>query len=57
MCKAIRTSRLHEQIVQQIEESIFKGALKPGNQLPPERELAQQFGVSGTAVRPFGGGP
>jgi GntR family transcriptional regulator, transcriptional repressor for pyruvate dehydrogenase complex len=49
--KVVRTSRLYEQIVQQIEESILKGALKPGNQLPAERELAQQFGVSRTAVR------
>ena len=49
--KVVRTSRLYEQIVQQIEESILKGTLKPGNQLPAERELAQQFGVSRTAVR------
>jgi GntR family transcriptional repressor for pyruvate dehydrogenase complex len=49
--KAVRTSRLYEQIVQQIEDSILKGALKPGDQLPSERELAQQFGVSRTAVR------
>ena len=51
MYKAVRTSRLYEQIVQQIEESILKGALKPGDQLPAERELAQNFGVSRTAVR------
>jgi GntR family transcriptional regulator, transcriptional repressor for pyruvate dehydrogenase complex len=51
MYKIVRTSRLYEQIVQQVEESIHKGALKPGNQLPPERELAHQFGVSRTAVR------
>jgi GntR family transcriptional repressor for pyruvate dehydrogenase complex len=49
--KAVRTSRLYEQIVQQIEESILKGVLKPGDQLPAERELAQRFGVSRTAVR------
>jgi GntR family transcriptional repressor for pyruvate dehydrogenase complex len=49
--KLVRTSRLYEQIVQQIEESILKGALKPGDQLPAERELAQRFGVSRTAVR------
>jgi GntR family transcriptional repressor for pyruvate dehydrogenase complex len=51
MYKAVQTSRLYEQIVEQIEGSILKGALKPGNQLPAERELAQQFGVSRTAVR------
>jgi GntR family transcriptional regulator, transcriptional repressor for pyruvate dehydrogenase complex len=49
--KLVRTSRLYEQIVQQIEESILKGDLKPGDQLPAERELAQRFGVSRTAVR------
>jgi len=49
--KLVRTSRLYEQIVQQIEESIVKGNLKPGDQLPAERELALRFGVSRTAVR------
>jgi GntR family transcriptional regulator, transcriptional repressor for pyruvate dehydrogenase complex len=49
--KVIRTSRLYEQIVQQIEESVLNGTLKPGDQLPAERELAQQLGVSRTAVR------
>jgi GntR family transcriptional repressor for pyruvate dehydrogenase complex len=49
--KLVRTSRLYEQIVQQIEESIVQGDLKPGDQLPAERELAQRFGVSRTAVR------
>ena len=51
MYKAVQSSRLYEQIVKQIEESILKGALKPGDQLPAERDLAQQFGVSRTAVR------
>ena len=51
MYKLVRTSRLYEQIVQQIEESIVKGDLKPGDQLPAERDLAQRFGVSRTAVR------
>ena len=49
--KLVRTSRLYEQIVQQIEDSILKGDLKAGDQLPAERELAQRFGVSRTAVR------
>ena len=49
--KVVRTSRLYEQIVQQIEESVLNGTLKPGDQLPAERELAQRLGVSRTAVR------
>jgi GntR family transcriptional repressor for pyruvate dehydrogenase complex len=51
MYQIVRTARLYEQIVMQIEESISGGKLKPGDQLPAERELAQQFGVSRTAVR------
>jgi GntR family transcriptional regulator, transcriptional repressor for pyruvate dehydrogenase complex len=51
MYKLIQASRLYEQIVQQIEESIRKGDLTEGSQLPPERDLAKQFGVSRTAVR------
>jgi len=49
--KTVQSSRLYEQIVQQIEESILNGGLTSGSQLPPERDLAKQFGVSRTAVR------
>jgi GntR family transcriptional repressor for pyruvate dehydrogenase complex len=51
MYQTVRTARLYEQIVEQIEESIREGRLRPGDQLPAERDLAQQFGVSRTAVR------
>jgi len=51
MYTVVRTSRLYQQIVEQIEQSIRSGSLKPGDQLPAERDLAQQFGVSRTAVR------
>jgi GntR family transcriptional regulator, transcriptional repressor for pyruvate dehydrogenase complex len=49
--KAVQSARLYEQIVGQIEESIRKGELTAGSQLPAERDLAKQFGVSRTAVR------
>jgi GntR family transcriptional repressor for pyruvate dehydrogenase complex len=49
--RVVKTSRLYEQIVKQVEESILRGQLKPGDQLPAERDLAQSFGVSRTAVR------
>lgn len=51
MYKIVQSSRLYEQIVEQIEQSVQRGDLKPGDQLPAERELAEQFGVSRTAVR------
>jgi GntR family transcriptional repressor for pyruvate dehydrogenase complex len=51
MYKILRTSRLYEQIIEQIEGSILAGELKAGDQLPAERELAVKFGVSRTAVR------
>ncbi len=49
--RVVKPSRLYEQILQQVEQAIVKGQLKPGDQLPPERDMAQRFGVSRTAVR------
>ncbi len=49
--EAIQSERLYEKIVDQIEGRILAGELKPGDHLPPERELAEQFRVSRTAVR------
>ena len=51
MYEPIQTERLYERIVSQIENRIEAGELKVGDQLPAERELADQFGVSRTAVR------
>ena len=51
MYQEIHYGRLYEQIVEQIELRILSGELNPGDKLPPERELAKQFGVSRTAVR------
>jgi GntR family transcriptional repressor for pyruvate dehydrogenase complex len=47
----IQSSRLYEQIVAQIESEVLSGTLRNGDRLPTERELAEQFGVSRTAVR------
>lgn len=51
MYQPIQSERLYERIVEQIERHIVAGELKVGDQLPAERELAEQFGVSRTAVR------
>ena len=47
----IRRSRLYQDIVSQIETLLDKGELRPGDQLPPERALAEQFQVSRASVR------
>ena len=51
MYQPIQSERLYERIVDQIESRIVAGDLKVGDQLPAERELAEQFTVSRTAVR------
>jgi|SRR5471032_2474839 DNA-binding FadR family transcriptional regulator len=51
MFEAIQVERLYEKIVEQIERRILTGELNSGDQLPPERELGEQFRVSRTAVR------
>ena len=47
----IHTRRAFEEICQRIREQLAAGALKPGDKLPPERELAQQLGVGRNALR------
>lgn len=47
-----RSSRtLAEQVVDALVEPIHSGQLKPGDKLPTESEIVQQFGVSRTVVR------
>ncbi|MFI7704008.1 FadR/GntR family transcriptional regulator [Nonomuraea sp. NPDC049480] len=43
--------RLYQRIVEQIEQAIARGDLKPGQRLPSERELVTQFGASRPTVR------
>ncbi|MBW2569901.1 MAG: FadR family transcriptional regulator [Deltaproteobacteria bacterium] len=49
--QAVKKTKLHEQIVNQVQSLIEKGRLKHGDRLPPERELATIFKVSRHSVR------
>ncbi|MDP6421673.1 MAG: FadR/GntR family transcriptional regulator [SAR202 cluster bacterium] len=51
LLRSIKKTRIPEEIVAQIYGLVRDGALKPGDKLPPERELAQQMGVSRASVR------
>lgn len=47
----IKSTRIYEEIVRQVKAMIAEGRLKSGDQLPPERDLAEKFVVSRTSVR------
>ncbi|HKI80155.1 MAG TPA: FadR/GntR family transcriptional regulator [Pseudodesulfovibrio sp.] len=49
--KPVVRKYISDEIVNQIREMIDHGRLKPGDRLPAERKLAEQFGVSRTTVR------
>jgi GntR family transcriptional repressor for pyruvate dehydrogenase complex len=49
--KAIKKTRIHEEVFSQIHDLIRQGRLKARDQLPSERELAETFKVSRTSVR------
>lgn len=51
MFTPVRQPRASGEIVAQIERAIFDGSLRPNDRLQPERELAEQFGVSRITVR------
>lgn len=51
MFRKVRVSRASEDVVDQIEEAILSGQLPPGDRLPSERELAEQFGLSRMTIR------
>ncbi|MBU5638872.1 FadR family transcriptional regulator [Geomonas sp. Red69] len=47
----IKPKKVSTQIAEQIRSSILAGEFNPGEKLPPERELAELFGVSRPSVR------
>src|ERR671932_2563007 len=47
----VTVARASSSIADQIRAAIVGGQLKEGERLPPERELAEQFGVSRVTVR------
>lgn len=51
MFEPVKRSRIYERIVEQIEKLIAEGKVRPGEQLPTERELARTFLVSRASVR------
>ena len=51
MYNPIQSAKAFELVAEQIEKRILDGELRSGDRLPTEREMAEQFRVSRTAVR------
>src|SRR5512136_1076854 len=49
--KAVEPQRLYRRIAEQIAQLIRRGEYRPGERLPPERDLARQLAVSRPSVR------
>lgn len=49
--RPVRSTRISDDVIEQIRAAIFRGDLRPGDRLPSERELAAQFGISRVTVR------
>jgi GntR family transcriptional repressor for pyruvate dehydrogenase complex len=47
----VRRSRVCDQVFDQFQEQVVKGAWKPGEKLPSENELASSLGVSRVSIR------
>jgi len=46
-----KQSRISEEVVTQLKSAILSGEYKPGEKMPPERELTEQFQVSRVVIR------
>lgn len=49
--QAVAAQRLYEQVAGQVTELVARGEFKPGDRLPPERDLAKMLAVSRPTVR------
>jgi GntR family transcriptional repressor for pyruvate dehydrogenase complex len=49
--REITPIRLYESVIEQIMNLIKNDKLKPGDKLPPERELAEKFSISRGSLR------
>ncbi len=49
--RSVKQTRISEEVVNQLKGAILSGDYKPGEKIPPERELTEQFQVSRVVIR------
>jgi GntR family transcriptional regulator, transcriptional repressor for pyruvate dehydrogenase complex len=48
---SVKSEKISDLIVRQIKSAILNGAMQPGDRLPPERALTEQFQASRISIR------
>ena len=51
MFKKAKQTRVFQDVVEQVQDAILNGKLKPGSKLPPERALKDMFNTSRGTLR------
>lgn len=51
MFTRIKSKKLYQLVIEQIQDMILDGRLKKGDKLPSERDLSEQLGISRTSIR------
>lgn len=51
MFRRTTPNRIYQDLVKQIQDAIMDGKLKPGDKLPPQRELVEKFQTSKASLR------
>lgn len=49
--RPVRVVRASDEVIQQVKALIFDGKVAPGDQLPSEKDLVRQFGLSRITIR------
>lgn len=49
--KPVKQNRISEEVLNQLKGAILSGRYRPGEKIPPERELTEQFQVSRVVIR------
>jgi len=47
----VKSKKVYEHVIEQIQNMVMTGVLKKGDKLPSERELVEQLGVSRASIR------
>jgi GntR family transcriptional regulator, transcriptional repressor for pyruvate dehydrogenase complex len=51
MFQSVKPNKISQYIIEQIRQAIFEGRLKPGDKLPSEKELVENFQVGKATLR------